>query len=154
MLELSQVSLIIPANLCAFLFPCKPVAAHETPFITEHHQNTPGMSPIFSLIKLTIMKILYALQYLPEYLLCKAKAAVSSCSADIKIAIVYNKKKIKKWRIFIFIFIQNMLAISRWNQSYRRCCTKNLLMIALLVSRLLQVTHSLHERNQLVCNCH
>lgn len=114
MLELSQVSLIIPANLCAFLFPCKPVAAHETPFITEHHQNTPGMSPIFSLIKLTIMKILYALQYLPEYLLCKAKAAVSSCSADIKIAIVYNKKKkIKKWRIFIFIFIQNMLAISR-----------------------------------------
>lgn len=72
------------------------------------------MSPIFSLIKLTIMKILYALQYLPEYLLCKAKAAVSSCSADIKIAIVYNKKKkIKKWRIFIFIFIQNMLAISR-----------------------------------------
>lgn len=39
------------------------------------------------------MKILYALQYLPEYLLCKAKAAVSSCSADIKIAIVYNKKK-------------------------------------------------------------
>lgn len=69
------------------------------------------MSPIFSLIKLTIMKILYALQYLPEYLLCKAKAAVSSCSADIKIAIVYNKKKIKKWRIFIFI--QNMLAISR-----------------------------------------
>lgn len=93
MLELSQVSLIIPANLCAFLFPCKPVAAHETPFITEHHQNTPGMSPIFSLIKLTIMKILYALQYLPEYLLCKAKAAVSSCSADIKIAIVYNKKK-------------------------------------------------------------
>lgn len=51
------------------------------------------MSPIFSLIKLTIMKILYALQQLPEYLLCKAKAAVSSCSADIKIAIVYNKKK-------------------------------------------------------------